>query len=695
MTTLLFTLTVDGLPEESFVVVGYTGKESLSESTFDASHACYGFRYDIALSSRRSGITAEQVVDKNAQLTVIRNGEVAQTVHGIVRQFTQGEIGHHHTRYALVLVPAIERLSLRQNSRIFQRKTIQDIIALLMAEMTVVDVRFDVSRILAQREFCVQYRETDLAFIHRLAAEEGLTYYIEQIPGKHTVVFVDDSAVLPQYPTPVVHNGLSGGDADVPSIAQFQRVLQIEPSHITLKERSFKKPSYGFLHEQLGAELSFQQGRYEHYDFPGRYKDDDQGKALTQIRLEYLRREAHVAHGKSDHPGLQAGVKFELSDSLDATINRRWVVVEVNHQGTQPQALEESGGDGATTYSNQFKVIPSNLTWRATPQPRPQVDGPMVGVVVGPAGEEIFCDEHGRVKVHFPWDRDSNENEHSSCWVRVSQGWAGGQYGMMAIPRIGHEVIVSFLHGDPDQPIITGRTYHATNTPPYSLPEHKTKTVMRSRTHQGEGFNELSFEDQSGQEKIFLHAQKDYEADVLNDHIAHIKHDKHLTVDNDSFTQVSNNQHVVVSGESRTQITKDHSLVVDGSTHQKTGSLYALESGNEVHIKSGAKVVIEAGAELTLKVGSSFVKVDAAGVHLVGAAINLNSGGAPGSGSGFAGQVAALPLGVEAPTPPPNSIKQQLSIPTFIALSLSNTPIAKQCQRQDDGSCAREDCSCE
>ncbi|RJX68712.1 type VI secretion system tip protein VgrG [Vibrio sinensis] len=677
MARLLFTLVVDGLPEESFVVTGYNGKESLSDSTFEAGQACYGFRYNINLSSRRSGISAEQVVDRNAQLTVIRDGEVMQTVHGIVRQFIQGEIGHHHTDYALVLVPAIERLSLRQNSRIFQQKTIQDIITLLMKEMHVVDVRFDLNQILVQREFCVQYRETDLAFIHRLAAEEGLTYYIEQNQGKHTVVFVDNNAALPQYPVPIVHNALSGGDADAPSIKQFQRVQQIEPSHIALKERSFKKPNYGFLQEQLGRELSFQQAQYEHYDFPGRYKSDETGKLFSQIRLEYLRREANVAHGKSDHPGLQAGVKFELSGSLDASANRQWIVVEVSHYGTQPQSLEESGGDGATTYGNQFKVIPTNLTWRATPQPRPLVDGPMVGVVVGPAGEEIFCDEHGRVKVHFPWDRNSQENEHSSCWVRVSQGWAGGLYGMIAIPRIGHEVIVSFLHGDPDQPIITGRTYHATNTPPYSLPENKTKTVMRSRTHQGEGFNELSFEDQSGQEKIFLHAQKDYEADVLNDHLTHIKHDKHLTVDNDSFTQVSNNQHVVVSGESRTQITKDHSIVVDGSTHQKTGGVYALESGNEVHIKSGAKVVIEAGAELTLKVGGSFVKVDAAGVHLVGAAINLNSGGAPGSGSGFAGLMASLPNGEEAVAAP-----ELVTFPVFNAIqSIKVNALVKPCEQ--------------
>ncbi|MBD1560061.1 type VI secretion system tip protein VgrG, partial [Vibrio sp. S9_S30] len=171
-----------------------------------------------------------------------------------------------------------------------------------------------------------------------------------------------------------------------------------------------------------------------------RYKDDDSGAAFSQYRLDYLRRTAHIANGKSNHPALQAGTKFTLSDHLDERCNRTWLVVSATHTGTQPQALEEEGGSGATTYSNTFTVIPAQRQWRATPTPKPQVDGPMMATVVGPEGEEIFCDEHGRVKVHFPWDRYSNSNELSSCWVRVSQGWAGSQYGMMAIPRIGHEV---------------------------------------------------------------------------------------------------------------------------------------------------------------------------------------------------------------------------------------------------------------
>ncbi|ENN6812111.1 type VI secretion system tip protein VgrG, partial [Vibrio fluvialis] len=319
-----------------------------------------------------------------------------------------------------------------------------------------------------------------------------------------------------------------------------------------------------------------------------------------------------------------------------------WLVVSVTSQGTQPQALEEAGGNGATTYANQFSLIPAHRTWRATPQAKPQVDGPMIATVVGPEGEEIFCDEHGRVKLHFPWDRYSNGDEHSSCWVRVSQGWAGSQYGMIAIPRIGHEVIVSFLNGDPDQPIVTGRTYHATNTAPYALPDNKTKTVLRTETHQGQGYNELSFEDQAGSEQIYLHAQKDFDGLIENDHTSVIKHDKHLTVENDRFTHIKNNQHLTVGGESRTKIVADSSVEIAGASQNKVAKLIAVQTGREISLKGGTKIVVEAGAEVTLKAGGSFVKVDAGGVHLSGSAINLNAGGSAGSGSSYGGKSALL-----------------------------------------------------
>ncbi|MEI8631859.1 type VI secretion system tip protein TssI/VgrG [Vibrio sp. PP-XX7] len=216
--------------------------------------------------------------------------------------------------------------------------------------------------------------------------------------------------------------------------------------------------------------------------------------------------------------------------------------------------------------------MPDDKLWRAQPVTKPQVDGPSIATVVGPEGEEIYCDEYGRVKLHFPWDRDGGTDEKSSCWVRVAQGWAGAGYGMITLPRIGHEVVVSFLNGDPDQPLVTGRTYHASNTAPYALPANKTKTVIRTRTHQGEGYNELSFEDQSGSEKITLHAQKDLEALIENDATTQIKHDQHQTIENDQYSHIKVNDHATIEGAQQIKIAQNRTVAVGQALHQKVGS---------------------------------------------------------------------------------------------------------------------------
>ncbi|EGR0418913.1 type VI secretion system tip protein TssI/VgrG [Vibrio cholerae] len=696
MARLQFQLKVDGLEDESLVVRGFEGQESLSDSVW-RSEPCYGFRYQADLASALSNLTAEQFVDQTAHLTILRDGQVVQQINGIVRQFSKGDTGHRHTFYSLTLVPALERLSLRSNSRIFQQQSVPEIISILLQEMGIEDYAFALKRECAQREFCVQYRETDLQFLHRIAAEEGLVYSHLHEAQKHTLLFTDSSDSQPKLAKPVPYNALAGGEINVPYVVDLQFKTTAQVSHTELKDYSFKKPAYGFTQRTQGKDIAYQQPNYEHFDAPGRYKDDANGKAFSQIRLEYLRRDALLADAKSDEPLLLAGVRFDLQDHLDHAMNRDWLVVQANHQGTQPQALQEEGGAGATTYSNQLKLIPAHITWRARPCAKPQVDGPMIATVVGPQGEEIYCDNFGRVKVHFPWDRYSSSNEKSSCWVRVAQEWAGSQYGSMAIPRVGHEVIVSFLNGDPDQSIVTGRTYHATNTAPYALPDHKTKTVLRTETHQGQGYNELSFEDQAGSEQILLHAQKDWDALIEHDHTEVIRHDQHLTVDNDRFTRIQRNQHLTVEGEVRSKIVLDSSHEVGASLQHKVGQRIAVEAGKEISLKSGAKIVVEAGAELTLKAGGSFVKVDAGGVHLVGLAINLNAGGSAGSGSAYGGQLAAAPRMLAQAKPVAELVQPDIaasmqsgaarvidvaSLPTMIPSSANNTandePVAEE-----------------
>lgn len=660
---LQFTLSVEGLPETAFVVTQFKGQESLSRL----------FQFDVSLASRDEKITVDQVLDKNVSLSVWQDGVVTQQWQGIAQAFERGDTGLHHSFYRLEMVPAFKRSTLRHNSRIFQLQSAPEIIALLLEEMGITEYAFSTARVCEQREYCVQYRETDYDFITRLAAEEGLLFYFSHQDEKHTLIFSDDSQNLPLLPLPASYNALGGSKASQPYVRTFKRYNESDVSSVQLKDYSFKRPEYSFLHEAIGTDLDAQHVNYEHYDYPGRYKSDESGKAFSQYRLDALRKEAITAKGESNLSHLVSGHKLTLLEHPQEACNQDWLIVSIEHTGTQPQALEEMGGEGATTYNNQFDVIPGARQWRPDVTSKPCVDGPQIATVVGPAGEEIYCDEFGRIKVQFSWDRLGLADEFSSCWMRVSQGWAGGQYGMQALPRVGHEVIVSFLEGDPDQPIVTGRTYNANNQTPYALPEHKSKTVIRTQSHQGEGFNELSFEDQAEQEEIYLHAQKDLNLKVQNDRTETIQHDLTQTIGNDRFEQIGMNDNLTVEGNQTEFIKGNHSQQTDASLHIKIKDKHIIETGTDVTLKAGTKVVIEAGAEMLLSAGGSTVKIDAAGVSMSGAAINLNSGGGAGSGAAYAGELAELPKFLEA---------AEVIDPSMIALE-KGTAVAGEANVQD------------
>ncbi|KAB7680340.1 type VI secretion system tip protein VgrG, partial [Plesiomonas shigelloides] len=634
-TGLQFTVKVGGLPESTFTVTEFSLHEVMNAP----------FELNLELASHQPDIDFEAVLEQPCELLIWFEGKLQRRISGVVSQFSQGDTGFRRTRYSMQVKPALWRLSLRHNARIFQTQTPQEIISILLQEMGITDYAFALKDEHVQREYCVQYRETDLAFIQRLAAEEGLAFYHEFEPGKHRVVFADNSSALQTGPE-LFFNLANQGQQHGQFVRKFRYQKAVRTAEVELKDYSFKTPAYALSHNKQGSELDYQRDSYQHFDYPGRFKQDPSGRAFTRYRLDALRADAITGEGESNAPQLMPGLAFTLTEHPNTALNTNWQIVQITHTGKQPQALEEEGGNEPTVYYNQFAVIPATTPWRSVMPHKPMVDGPQIATVVGPDGEEIYCDEYGRVKLQFPWDRYEANPEQCTCWVRVSQGWAGGQYGMMAIPRVGHEVIVSFLEGDPDQPIVTGRTYHATNRPPYDLPAHKTRTVLRTETHQGEGFNELRFEDQAGQEEIYIHGQKDLNVLIENDVAWHIKHDEHRDIDNDRFTRIKANDHLSVDSEKRDHIQADYSLTVDTAMHQKLGQALLVEAGQEVHIKAGAKVVLEAGAELTIKAGGSFVKVDPSGVTLVGPTIKMNSGGSPGAGSGWAGKMPNLPNGV-------------------------------------------------
>ncbi|WP_150914467.1 type VI secretion system Vgr family protein [Marinobacter halotolerans] len=699
---LQFTATIGGLPRDFFTVVGFELTETLSSL----------FQGRLNLASTFSDISASDVLEQPVDLVVWQHGEPLRRFTGVINEFARGDTGHRRTRYEVIIQPPLWRLGLMHNSRIFQTQSTDAIVKTLLEERGIIDTTFDLKRTPIEREYCVQHRESDLSFIKRLSAEEGWHYRYSHgdVNGEEQpqLIIADHHGDAPRL-APAEYNAKAGGSTKHPAIFRFRYQERVRAASVAMKDYTFKNPAYALMHEHQADKLEAQREDYQHYDYPGRFKADASGQPFTEARLDALRNDASTATGKSNRPDFTVGAKTELTEHDNQTLNREWLFTKITHTGQQPQALEEEGGSGPTTYHNDFQAIPADRTWRPNPNTinRPIMDGPQIAIVTGPEGEEIHCDEHGRVKVRFPWDRYSKNDEHSSAWLRVSQGWAGGQYGFMALPRIGHEVIVSFLDGDPDQPIITGRTYHGANTPPYALPEHKTRTTLKTQTHQGEGSNELRFEDEAGKEQIYVHAQKDLDLLTENNRTEVIRNDSHRTTENNDFSHIKGNEHSTVDGERRESIGGDYSLTVNGSYHNKQGKNQLIEAGSEIHHKAGMKIVIEAGAEVTLKAGGSFVKVDPSGVTVSGPMVKMNSGGGPGSGSGVSGKAPILaqlldPAGNRiAPTELAeleqrgNYESQAASTEKLKRAAQQDQAFVAQCHRSNDGTCPLETCNCE
>ncbi|MBN3238635.1 type VI secretion system tip protein VgrG [Pectobacterium carotovorum] len=585
-TGLQFTVKVGALPASTFSVVDFQLSEALNQP----------FALSLNLASPLPGIDFGAVLDQPCELLVWYEGELQRRVNGIISAFAQGDTGFRRTRYQAEVRPALWRLGLRTNARIFQAQKPEAIIGALLEEAGITDYAFALRNEHAVREYCVQYRESDLAFITRLAAEEGLYFFHEFEEGKHRLVFADDAGALAKGPE-LFFNLATQGLSEGAYVRRFRYAEAVRTAEVALKDYSFKTPAYGLLHNKMSGELEHQRESYQHFDYPGRFKQDPSGKAFTGYRLDALRAGAMTGSGESNAAELMPGSSFTLTEHPNLALNIAWQLVAITHSGQQPQALEEESGGEPTTYSNSFEVVKASTTWRADLPYKPMVDGPQIATVVGPAGEEIYCDQYGRVKLQFPWDRYGASDDQSSCWVRVSQGWAGGQYGLIAIPRIGHEVIVSFLEGDPDQPIVTGRTFHATNPSPYPLPANKTRTSIRTSTHKGAGFNELRFEDQAGQEEVFIHAQKDMNTVVLNnrstgvgvDHAENVGRDqvsvigRHqiLNVVENQGTEIQGAQKVIIGAGRETEVTMNDKLTV-------TGNITITSTGGNIELTTGA-----------------------------------------------------------------------------------------------------------
>ncbi|EOM9713927.1 type VI secretion system tip protein TssI/VgrG, partial [Escherichia coli] len=423
-------------------------------------------------------------------------------------------------------------------------------------------------------------------------------------------------------------------------ISQFRYSAQIRPSSVVTKDYTFKRPGWAGRFDQEGQYQDYQRTQYEVYDYPGRFKGAH-GQNFARWQMDGWRNNAETARGMSRSPEIWPGRRIVLTGHPQANLNREWQVVASELHGEQPQAVPGRQGAG-TALENHFAVIPADRTWRPQPLLKPLVDGPQSAVVTGPAGEEIFCDEHGRVRVKFNWDRYNPADQDSSCWIRVAQAWAGTGFGHLAIPRVGQEVIVDFLNGDPDQPIIMGRTYHQENRTPGSLPGTKTQMTIRSKTYMGSGFNELKFDDATGREQVYIHAQKNMDTEVLNDRTTTVKHDHRETVKNDQTVtiQEGNRLLTVEKGHKITGVLKgslSEDVFQDRGTIAGSVHVDAVNNGGEgdgiqayTAIKEILLAVEESKIALTpdgiqLQVGeSTVIRLSKDGITIVGGSVFIN-----------------------------------------------------------------------
>ncbi|RQS55176.1 type VI secretion system tip protein VgrG, partial [Burkholderia sp. Bp8963] len=438
------------------------------------------------------------------------------------------ETGFRRTRYRAVVEPELARLKLCSDWRVFQTQSVPEILQSVLKRHGILGYEQIVTDTHLTREYCVQAGDTDYDFLERIAREEGFYFQFLHSADGHQLTHSDRLFVQGRIGgKPVIYNPNAGGDQDEPALRRFRYVENVRTARQTQRDYVFTHPHYDQEHSRVGSDLAHERRPYEHYAYPGRYKVDEAGKPFTENRLRGHRRDARIARVEGDDPRLIPGISFELTGHPREEWNSGWRPVRMRHHGVQhtSQAEESAGSDQGTRYSYTAELVTDRTEWRAEPLPKPRIDGTQPALVVGPPGEEIYCDEWGRVKIQFPWDRQGSFDDHSSCWVRAVQNWAGATWGHMAIPRIGQEVLVIFMNADADQPVIVGRTFMATQLPPYELPKHKTRMTIKSQTHKGKGFNELRFEDEAGQEEVYVHAQRDQNI--------HVNHDETTFVGND------------------------------------------------------------------------------------------------------------------------------------------------------------------
>lgn len=562
------------------------------------------FHFQVDVLSKSGDIVISDLLGKPFSIALERSNGTPRWFNGLVAGFgLMGWTGEHF-RYRAHLRPMLWLLTRTSNCRVFQNITVPALIA-DMLNAHGISMKDELgNESYASREYLVQYNETDFSFLSRLMEHEGIYYHFVHDERTHTLILRDANSPLnavPGYEQIPFSVTLADGKMDLAHehLDEWSAAMQVEPGAYAAKEFDFEKPRAP-LFSVANAPKPHSHGGLELFEYPGHHlntadRDDYVRRRLDERQLEYERIQAG-----GNTRGIAPGFVFSLTDYPAEQQNVEYLVTGVSYALTSNQHSSGDGG-GGPDYRCTFSGMLAQRPFRPPVTTRkPYVPGPQTAVVVGPQGEEIWTDKYGRVKVQFHWDRVGQADEKSSCWVRVSQTWAGGQWGAVHIPRIGQEVVVDFLDGDPDRPIVTGRVYNADNMPPYSLPASQTQSGLKSRSTKGAGpsnFNELRFEDKKGSEHVFLQAEKDLQIFVKND--------ERRQVGRNRVKEVTNDETTAIGGSRDETVSKDESIDIGGSRDETVAQTESVSIGVARNHTIGAEESVTVGGSRSLAVGAT------------------------------------------------------------------------------------------
>lgn len=594
------------LGADVLLLANFNGREAISEP----------FQFKLQMYSANNSIDSSKVLRQSATISVQISDSETRYFNGVFRDFAQGGFDERSGLYTYegTLVPSLWFLSLTWDCKIFQNKTVPEIVEQVLSNNGITTYQVSLTGTYSSREYCVQYRESNLNFVSRLLEEEGISYYFVHTDGSHTLYITDKTTSASECLEKQVPYSATSPDGNIQgsTIWSVLRTDQVFTPKVTLTDYYFETPSLNLLSTTKTVVKTT--GTEEKFDYPGRYTTTSDGTHFSEVRIEELETFALTLEGESNCSSFTSGLQFTLTEHYRDEENQAYLLTSVYHEGSSPNYVGATD-DQLIGYRNRFEAIPLTVNFCPPRRTRkPVINGSQTAVVVGTSGEEIYVDNYGRVKVQFFWDRVGTKDENSSCWIRVSQIWAGKGWGWMSIPRIGQEVVVDFLEGDPDRPLIVGRVYNAEQMPPYTLPDNSTQAGIKSRSSSGGGtsnYNEIRFEDKMGSELLSIHAEKDMLTEVENNDTQ--------TVDNDRTITVKGKHTETITGNTTITIQQgNHSLTLDQGNQSTKISL-----GNQSTKVDVGSASHEAMQQIELKVGQSSIVLTQQGITIKAMQISI------------------------------------------------------------------------